>query len=159
MGNRLPKRKSPPHFPGIDRHNQAVIHFVTVCTKDRRALLASRLMHKILLEAWSAADSFMVGRYVLMPDHIHLFCAPVQPGPGYLEPWIRYWKSLTTRRFPGIEKGRLWQRDFWDTQMRSGKHYASQWDYTRFNPVRQGLVDTPEAWPYQGEIHLFDWHD
>jgi putative transposase len=144
MQNPLPKRKHLPHFPGIDRHHQAVIHFVTVCTKDRRALLASELLHRILLDAWAAADSFMVGRYVLMPDHIHLFCAPVDPGPDYLESWIRYWKSLVTRRFSNVEKGKLWQRDFWDTQLRSGEHYASQWDYARFNPVRHGMVENPD---------------
>jgi putative transposase len=159
MENRLPKRKLPPHFPGIDRHNEAVIHFVTVCTKDRRALLASELMHQILLEAWTAADSFLVGRYVLMPDHIHLFCAPVNPGPEYMEPWIRYWKSLATRRLPNVEKGQLWQRDFWDTQIRRGENYASQWDYVRFNPVRHGLVRDSTDWPYQGEVHPFDWTD
>jgi putative transposase len=127
MENQLLKRKSLPHFPGLDRHNQPVIHFVTVCTKDRRPLLASETMHRILLAAWSAADSFMVGRYVLMPDHIHLFCAPLNPGPYYMEPWIRYWKSLVTRRCPTVGRGQLWQRDFWDTQMRSGENYAAQW--------------------------------
>lgn len=116
-------------------------------------------MHQILLEAWSAADSFLVGRYVLMPDHIHLFCVPVNPGPGYMESWIRYWKSLATRRLPNVEKGQLWQRDFWDTQMRRGENYATQWDYVRFNPVRHGLVKDSKDWPYQGEVHPFDWTD
>jgi putative transposase len=157
--NRLPERKRLPHFSAIERSNVAIIHFVTVCTKDRRAILASKLVHQSLLEAWAAADSFHVGRYILMPDHIHLFCAPLRPLPGYMEAWIRYWKSLVTRRLPHIEKGRLWQRDFWDTQMRQEESYESKWNYVRFNPVRHGLVKNPIDWPYQGEIHRLDWND
>ena len=52
---------------------------------------------------------------------------------------------------------RLWQRDVWDTQLRSGKHYAEQWDYVRLNPVRKELTHDPEAWPYQGEINVLRW--
>jgi putative transposase len=154
-----PKRKSLPHFPGIERHNQAIIHFVTVCTKNRQTLLASDLAHRILLEAWSNADSFLVGRYVLMPDHIHLFCAPARPLPGYLEAWVKYWKSLVTQRLPIATKGQFWQRDFWDTQLRQSESYAAQWDYVWLNPVRHGLVKNPDDWPYQGEVHQLEWHD
>jgi putative transposase len=158
MENQTPQRKRLPHFPGIDRHNHPIIHFVTVCTKKRRALLASDAMHRLLLAGWSAADSFVVGRYVIMPDHIHLFCAPIQPAPDYLEPWVRYWKSLVTRNCFDLAKGQLWQRDFWDTQMRRPESYGAQWDYIRQNPVRHGLVDDAGKWPYQGEVHYLDWN-
>ncbi len=154
-----PRRKCLPHFPAFKRSNQAVIHFVTVCTKNRQALLASEIVHQRVLEAWMIADSFAVGYYVLMPDHIHLFCTPIKPSPGYLKAWIQYWKSLMTRRLPGLAEGRLWQRDFWDTQIRRGESYANKWDYVRFNPVRQELVKSPDDWPYQGELHQLEWHD
>jgi putative transposase len=157
VDNQLPKRRRPTHHPGVDRHNQPIIHFITVCTKDRRPVLASILMHEILRKAWEAADAFMVGRYVIMPDHLHLFCSPVQTGPHYLQPWIRYWKSLATRRLPNVGKAQLWQRDFWDTQMRNAENYATQWEYIRFNPVRSGLVTDPNEWPYQGEMSPCGW--
>jgi putative transposase len=114
-------------------------------------------MHSILRKAWAAADSFLVGRYVLMPDHLHLFCSPVETGSGYMEPWIRYWKSLATQECPGVTKGELWQRDFWDTQMRSAENYATQWEYIRDNPVRRGLVAARSDWPFQGEIYPCGW--
>jgi putative transposase len=56
-----------------------------------------------------------------------------------------------------IKKGELWQRDFWDTQMRNAENYATQWEYIRFNPVRSGLVSNPEDGPFQGEIHPCGW--
>jgi len=106
-----------------------------------------------------AADSFLVGRYVIMPDHIHLFCAPAQSLPGYLKAWVRYWKSFVSNHWPGGKEGQVWQRDFWDTQMRHGESYGNKWDYVRFNPVRHGLVKKAELWPYQGEMHLLEWQD
>jgi putative transposase len=48
---------------------------------------------------------------------------------------------------------KLWQRDFWDTQMRDREHYDEKLAYVRMNPVRKGLVATPEEWPYQGVVH------
>ena len=155
----LPKRKPLPHFSGIERHNEAIIHFITVCTRDRLRILDSESVHQLLLEAWAKADAFMVGRYVIMPDHVHLFCSPAQPMPGYLETWIRFWKTFVSNRWSNQKKGKLWQRDFWDTQMRHGESYGNKWDYVRLNPVRHGLVKDNDEWPYQGEMHILDWHD
>jgi putative transposase len=53
----------------------------------------------------------------------------------------------------------LWQRDFWDTQLRRSDGYDAQWEYVQHNPVRHGLVENAKDWPYQGEIHVLDWHD
>jgi putative transposase len=84
------------------------IVFVTVCTKDRRPWLATSENHTALLSVWREARAWVVGRYVLMPDHLHLFAAP-----GRLElpldNWIRYWKSQFTRtRLVGSQE---WQSD------------------------------------------------
>jgi putative transposase len=71
-----PGRKHPPHFPPIERHNTAIIVFLTVCTKQRKDVLANERTHELLCAAWTTKPSWLVGRYVIMPDHIHLFCAP-----------------------------------------------------------------------------------
>ena len=52
---------------------------------------------------------------------------------------------------------KLWQRDFWDTQMRSRAHYDEKWAYVRMNPVRQGLVRSPGEWPFQDEVFPLAW--
>jgi REP element-mobilizing transposase RayT len=58
---------------------------------------------------------------------------------------------------PDAKPFKLWQRDFWDTQMRSRAHYEEKLSYVRMNPVRKELVKTPEEWPYQGVIHEIRW--
>jgi REP element-mobilizing transposase RayT len=50
--------------------------FVTVCTKHRAKWLTSSEAHRLLVASWTQADAWLVGDYVLMPDHLHLFAAP-----------------------------------------------------------------------------------
>lgn len=51
----------------------------------------------------------------------------------------------------------LWQRQCWDTQLRTGESYDAKWDYVRNNPVRKGLVASPDDWPFQGELNVLSW--
>jgi len=47
--------------------------------------------------------------------------------------------------------------NFWDTQLRGVAHYDQKWEYTLQNPVRAGLVASPEDWPFSGELNEFRW--
>jgi putative transposase len=198
----LPNRRRPAHHPPIERFNEPVFVLVTVCTQDRRPVLASPSVHSLCREIWQAADYWRVGRYVLMPDHLHLFCAPGRIPMPRLNQWVEFWKSRVAVQWPKeikigeihisggptsvsavpgradgtepvppeIRDGgptsvsavspkafKLWQRDFWDTQMRSREHYDEKWTYVRMNPVRKGLAQTPDDWPYQGEVFPLAW--
>jgi len=56
--------------------DQPTIVFVTVCSRKRRPHLANDSVHNALRESWRAATAWLVGFYLIMPDHVHLFCAP-----------------------------------------------------------------------------------
>ena len=60
---------------------------------------------------------------------------------------------------PPIAHNTIFQRDQWDTQLRTGESYASKWEYVRNNPVRKCLVARADDWPYQGELNILQWHD
>ena len=150
-----PNRSRPIHQPVIDARGRAAIVFLTVCTKGRQPVLATPSMHQSLKAAWAAAGDWQVGRYVIMPDHLHLFCAPGVHPPESLQSWISYWKRLATQ----AHGSQLWQRDFWDTQLRHQDCYALKWEYVRNNPVRAGLTASADAWPFQGELNVLRWHD
>jgi hypothetical protein len=45
-------RKHPIHLPPGERHNRAVVVFVTTCTVKRRAILASPRIHQAIVSAW-----------------------------------------------------------------------------------------------------------
>jgi len=151
----FPARNRPVHQPVYETGNRSVIVFLTVCTADRRPILATPEMHELLRESWLKAHTWRVGRYVVMPDHIHLFCVPGTNPPESLRSWVAYWK-----RQVAFAVGRsFWQKNYWDTQLRRHESYAVKWEYVRNNPVRAKLSVTPEAWPYQAELNVLGWHD
>ncbi len=82
-------RKHPVHRPVREQFNTPIIIFLTVCRKARKPILVNASAHQLLREVWQTQPSWLVGRYVIMPDHIHLFCAPADliPQPLTEEKW------------------------------------------------------------------------
>ncbi len=107
-------RTKPVHGVWIDPSHPTIV-FVTVCTKDRKPWLATCENHTALCDVWAEATGWLVGCYVLMPDHVHLFAAP-----GRLEieldRWVRYWKSQFSRKRPSVDQ--TWQTNHWDRRLR-----------------------------------------
>jgi len=99
-----------------------------------------------------------------MPDHVHFFCADAE-GRKSLAGFVGAWKEWTAKRglrAPLHQSGtpldtrkfsRFWQPEFFDRLLRSRESYAAKWDYVWRNPVRAGLVECPQDWPWQGEIY------
>jgi putative transposase len=137
------------------------IYFVTSCTKHRRKILARAEVAKVLIDEWRAAHSrhgWAVGRYVIMPDHVHFFCRPERDAK-MLSDFVRFWKSYTSRKINTLDSARsapaattLWQREFFDHILRATESYSEKWNYVRENPVRAGFVSTADEWKYAGEI-------
>jgi REP element-mobilizing transposase RayT len=155
--NRLPRRKQPVHHPLHLNAGRNPIIFLTVCTRERKPVLANPNVHQALHKAWGSSTRWLVGRYVILPDHLHLFCAPTTENQESLSDWVMYWKRSVSKSVPEIKS--WWQSDFWDRQLRTGENYSSKWEYVRNNPVRHDLVNLWSEWPYQGVIHELDWHD
>lgn len=158
------ERHRPAHPQPLDRPDRETIVFLTVCTKNRQRILATQTAHEILRTVWSEGKFWMVGRYAILPDHVHLFCAPSAWPMSELKSWVGYWKNRTARLLRerlGEEHGPgpVWQRDFWDTQLRRSQSYGEKWEYVRQNPVRHGLAASAEEWPYQGELDSLMWRE
>ena len=164
----LPKRK---HLSRLDRIliPGAAVYYITVCAEDRARVLADRAVAGVLAEAWRhsyEAHGWMIGRYVVMPDHVHFFASPGPDTAKGLPVFMGCWKRSTTirirklqaaghRRMPRpTERPFAWQKEFFDHLLRSDESHAQKWDYVRQNPVKARLVSDPDEWPYQGEIHV-----
>ncbi len=153
MTKHLPKRKHPAH--GILRlDGQPRVIFDAVCTKSAKPWLACNEVHKLLCDTWRKATGWLMGRYVILPDHLHFFAFDEKNDTNY-DNWVTYWKSQFSRRY-GKPKCR-WLTDHWDRRIRNQDVYEDKWEYIRWNPVRHGLVENPEDWPFQGEIHKTIW--
>ena len=96
-----------------------------------------RAEHRFLLTAW-----------VFLPDHWHaIFCPP------YPLPLSRVLESIKVGATKIInrsrrEAGLLFQPRFFDRALRTVREYHEKVEYIHFNPVKAGLVDRPEDWPW-----------
>ena len=125
------------------------------CTEGRKAILAEPQVHATFVEFCQEAlrrDVF-VGRYILMPDHIHLFLK-LPPPVENLSNWVKSLKNFLSKKLRELELASPhWQKGFFDHVLRSGESYSEKWLYVAENCVRAGLVKSWTQWPYQGEIH------
>ncbi len=82
------------------------------------------------------ARDVWVGRYVIMPDHLHFFvdCGEATSPSA----WIKSLKNTLSKRLrESGEPAPHWQKGFFDHLIRSEASYEAKWIYTRENPVRR----------------------
>ena len=103
----LPQRRHPSRNSVMTHlDNRAIMLYVTVVTGKRNAMLADKAVQDCIVAAWKAAADWLVGRYVIMPDHIHFFCAPETYPPPDFHRWMKQWKAQVSRSFPiGLRAG------------------------------------------------------
>jgi putative transposase len=146
----------PKRPPRLDRlfSSARPFYFVTFNTYKRLPILAESEIHRVFRRYCVRAqeNNVAVGRYVIMPDHIHLFVAfPMIEME--LSKWVQMLRNVLGKELLrlGVQKPH-WQEGFFDHLLRSSESYSEKWEYVRNNPVRAGLCAYPEIWPYQGEI-------
>ncbi len=145
--HKLPVRRHPDTGVLILRGRPTIV-FLTVCTAKRRKGLASDEIQNALVNSWTIANAWQVGLYVIMPDHIHLFCWPQEDCE--IERWITFWKRQFRRLCPTAP--RFQPRGF-HHRLRNDESYSEKWEYVRQNPVRASLVTEADQWPFQGSLY------
>jgi REP element-mobilizing transposase RayT len=177
----VPQRRTPAKGVHISLGGPNWV-FLTVCTQDRARWLAQLSIQRALHDIWlQSATVWLVSDYLLMPDHLHLFCAPqgqcvigrdalprvrtddqqVVPTENPvvhkfvpIERWIAFWKDQLAKNCPEAEQ---FQRGGFHHRLRDSENYSEKWQYVRENPIRAGLAAKPEEWPYQGRVHDIHW--
>lgn len=134
---------------------QPNIFFVTVNAKDAIPWMANPIVQQNLTEIWRhEAKAWRVGYYLIMPDHLHFFCAPHDLHFG-IDAWMEFWKRQFSRR----QLNASWesQRKSFHRRMRDQAEYQEKLSYVRENPLRKMLVEKTEDWLYQGFVHDIRW--
>jgi putative transposase len=130
------------------------VYYITACSYRRKNILACPVVHEsfIRFSLNAANHGIGVGRYVIMPDHIHLFAAFGPESPS-LSSWMKSRKNAISKSLTmATVRAPHWQKGFSDHVIRSGESYDQKWLYVSENPVRAGLVRSTADWPYAGEI-------
>jgi len=127
---------------------------LTATTAKRVRWLACAEAHQALHQTWLEATTWLVSDYLLMPDHLHCFCAPRDLNAS-IEPWITFWKREFRRRHGHADW--KFQPRGWHHRLRQDESYSAKWLYVQENPIRKGLVQRVEDWPHKGRVHDIRW--
>jgi putative transposase len=114
-----------------------------------RALLQSERNAKLLIDvlrAYVAARKFKVHDFVVMPEHIHLLIT-VDSSIEKAVQLIKGGFSYRLKKEFGYS-GEVWQRGFSELRVNDRESFLQHRDYIAQNPVKRGLADLPEEFPY-----------
>ena len=139
------------------------LHFITASCYRRLPLLNSaRAKDRLLsiLEQTRVRYRFVVVGYVVMPEHVHLLMS--EPEIGNPSTVMQVLKQRTAqallpkkrrkdprqRHLFGEEPLRrsFWQARFYDFNVWTTKKRVEKLRYMHRNPVKRGLVESPEQW-------------
>lgn len=143
-------------------------YFFTVITHNRRPIFKSDAARRYLRQAWVQTQSqrpFKTVALCLMPDHLHCVWKLPEDDFNYSDRWSAI-KSCFTRLWlasgggeidpsPSRRKKRergIWQRRFWEHQIRDWEDLERHVLYIHTNPLKHGLVEHPQQWPWS------TWH-
>jgi putative transposase len=86
-----------------------------------------------------------------MPEHVHLLLT--EPERTKLSIALQMLKQNVARRLRGPEGGPLWQPRYYDFNVWSYAKQTEKLRYIHRNPVRRGLVQSPEEWAWSSFRH------
>jgi len=137
---------------GLVRYQQAgCFHFVTFSCYRRLPYLdtaEARSLFERSLEAMRPRYDFVVCGYVVMPEHVHLLVS--EPKKALLSKAIQALKlsvSVQSRQRP------FWQARYYDFNVHNEDKRIEKLRYMHRNPVKRGLVEKPEDWPWSSFQH------
>lgn len=156
--------------------------FFTVALADRRsdALVREVGALRDAVRATRAERPFVIDAWVVLPDHMHCVWTLPEGDADYSTRMgaikARFTRSIRRSGFTptlpprngyGAKAGRVrvgmnpdlhkdeapvWQKRFWEHHTRDAEDYHAHVRYCWINPVKHGLVERPEDWPYSS------WH-
>ncbi|HSI14223.1 MAG TPA: hypothetical protein VK961_19395 [Chthoniobacter sp.] len=138
-------RKTLPHDPPPWLDPVAEVWFITVCCQPRGInQLADAELWPFLaesIERRNESGTWWVHVFAAMPDHCHALIS--FPQERVMTKVISEWK-----RWVATQRNIRWQTDFFDHRLRHDESFDEKSRYILQNPVRAGLIQNAEDWPF-----------
>ena len=134
-------------------------YFFTANLADRSsdALVRNIGLLRESMATVKASHPFSLVAMVVLPDHLHTIWRLPENDSDYSLRWSLLKAGFSRRmdktepiapsRALKRERG-LWQRRFWEHQIRDEDDLARHIDYIHYNPVKHGWSDSPVTWPH-----------
>ncbi len=127
------------------------LHFLTFSCCQRRPLLRTsdhRDLFERVLENARIRYGFFVCGYVIMPEHVHLLVSEPKDRP--LSSALNGLKLSVSKQ---IGVGQFWEQRYYDFNVWTEKKRIEKLRYMHRNPVKRGLVQSPEQWRWSSFRH------
>ncbi len=126
-------------------------YFITICCKEKKKILDNKSAFEIILKScfWLEKEGYIIADFIIvMPNHMHWIFQLLDKKP--LSRVIKSFKEYTGRE---IKKHlslseTVWQRGFYDHAIRKDESLIEIIKYSLYNPVRAGIVESPDDYPY-----------
>ncbi|WP_018971816.1 REP-associated tyrosine transposase [Rudaea cellulosilytica] len=140
-------------------------YFFTVNLADRSSrLLVDRIDDlRASVRLVKQRHPFEIVAWIVLPEHLHAIWTLPQDDADYSTRWalikagfsrrIERSEVISPSRRAKGERG-LWQRRFWEHQIRDGIDLQRHVDYVHFNPVKHGHALRAADWRYSS-IHRY----
>ena len=140
-------------------------YFFTVNLVDRHSDLLVRHIEELrqVLDKVKKAHPFSLVALAVMAEHLHAIWRLPVGDADYPVRWALIKASFSRRlnadelirhsRKAKRERG-IWQRRYWEHQIRNEADLARHVDYIHYNPVKHGHVVRPVEWPHS-TLHAY----
>ncbi len=129
-------------------------YFFTVVTQGRKPWFNNEASINILRKAFQVTMNekpFTMEAAVILPDHLHCLWQLPEADHNYSGRW-REIKKRVSRQLDASTNTRrerpVWQRRFWEHQIRDDQDWRNHMDYIHYNPVKHHLVERVGDWPW-----------
>ena len=139
-------------------------YFFTVVTYRRQQILCNKNIMAALRNGIQDARKhhpFEINGWVLLPDHIHCIWTLPANDANFSIRWAIIKRTVSKQCGPSLQRegwvnesrlrrkeSALWQRRFWEHQIRDECDYERHMNYLHFNPVKHGYVKSVADWPH-----------
>lgn len=133
-------------------YGQGYAYSVTICTYEKNPLFKNFEIATVIeqeIQFRISKKEVIIYCYCIMPDHIHLLISLSENYSKKLSDWVTAFKRFTTR----IIKAKfniqyLWHINYYDHIIRKEESMQNVSDYILNNPVRKGLVNYWNDYPF-----------
>jgi putative transposase len=140
---------------GLQRFQQTNrFHFITFSCYKRQPFLqtpAAKDTLQQILEQTRSQQGLRLAAYVFMPEHVHLLTN--EPATDTLATFLQILKQQASRQLKSPGQKQLWQRRYYDFNVSSREKFVEKLQYIHRNPVKRGLVSSPEGYRWSSFNH------
>jgi putative transposase len=130
-------------FVAMDRLLDAARSGPTYLAQSRFALMVAGAIH----DGENRFHRYELHAYVVMPNHVHLLVTPTVEAARWLGPLKGFTGHEAIRQLC-LDGLPFWQDESYDHLVRNGEEFDRVRRYIEWNPVKAGLSESPEGFPW-----------